>query len=187
LGVTVALINTGMRKGEVLALEWSWVDLSRGLLFIQPNKYWRPKNNKPREIPISSAMLPWLDMKPAHRDHPVYVFSTRRRKPNTQWTGGGRYATWPQLQFDRAIELAGVGGSPHVARHTFASHFLKQVPDLELLAQVLGHADTRTTKIYTHFLPEHLERARNAVNIGVPLGGVFRDGLGTVSGSKDRK
>jgi len=88
------------------------------------------------------------------------VFSTR---------DGNRCAFWPKLQFDRARKAAGLKGGPHTLRHTFASHFLKQVPDLFLLARVLGHSDTRVTKLYAHVLPEHLARARNAVRFGPPV------------------
>jgi hypothetical protein len=44
-----------------------------------------------------------------------------------------------------------------------------QVPDLFLLARVLGHSDTRVTKLYSHLLPEHLARARNAVRFAPPV------------------
>jgi hypothetical protein len=43
------------------------------------------------------------------------------------------------------------------------------VPDLFLLAQVLGHSHQRVTELYTHLLPGHLARARNAVNLGPAL------------------
>ena len=75
----------------------------------------------------------------------------------------------PKLQFDRARKAARLQGGPHTLRHTFASHFLKQVPDLFLLARVLGHSDTRVTKLYSHLLPEHLARARNAVRFALPV------------------
>jgi hypothetical protein len=46
---------------------------------------------------------------------------------------------------------------------------LKEVPDLFLLARVLGHSDARVTRLYSHLLPEHLARARNAVQFGAPV------------------
>jgi integrase len=56
-------------------------------------------------------------------------------------------------------------GGPHTCRHTYASHFLQAVPDLHQLAGILGHSQTRVTELYTHLLPGHLDRARNAVNL----------------------
>jgi hypothetical protein len=43
------------------------------------------------------------------------------------------------------------------------------VPDLFLLAHVLGHSHQRVTELYAHLLPDHLARARNAVNLGPTL------------------
>ena len=163
LGPTVAMINAGLRKGEALAMEWEWVDLERGMLFVQPNEFWQPKDGEPREIPIGRALRPWLE---GPRQHPVYVFPTLATPKKPQ---GDRYTVWPQKQWDAARRAAGVKGSPHVCRHTFASHFLASEPDLWLLAKVLGHSHAAVTELYTHLLPGHLEKARDVVNIGVSL------------------
>ena len=87
---------------------------------------------------------------------------------------GERWAYWPQLQFDRARRAAGLQGGPHTLRHTFASLFLARCPDLPLLGQLLGHTDSRVTRLYAHLLPDHLERARNVVRFAVPSIGAPR-------------
>lgn len=71
-------------------------------------------------------------------------------------------------QFDRARKRAGLSGGPHVCRHTFASHLLRACADLFLLAKLMGHSDTTVTRLYAHLLPDHLERARNAVDFASP-------------------
>lgn len=171
------LLNTGCRKGEALALEWSCVDLNRGLFLIEPNEEWQPKNNQAREIPIAAPLLPFLKSSKSKR----WVFPSRE---------GERYVVWPQLTFDRArksvvpeaqkvvhanrhgegpiydceeCQRFALKGGPHTARHTFASHFLKGCPDLFLLARILGHSDITVTKLYSHLLPDHLQRARDVV------------------------
>jgi site-specific recombinase XerD len=54
-----------------------------------------------------------------------------------------------------------------MTRHTYASHFLVNVPDLPYLAQILGHSSIRITELYSHMLPGRLNRAKNAVSIGL--------------------
>lgn len=155
-GLVLFLLNTGCRKGEALALEWHNVDLRNRLVRIWPNDEWQPKNGEAREIPISDPLLLYFNQTP--RTSPRWVFPADT---------GERYAFWPQLAFDRARKAAGLKGGPHTTRHTYSSHFLKKVPDLYLLARILGHSDITVTKLYAHLLPDHLERARNAVMFGI--------------------
>ncbi|MBA3394609.1 MAG: site-specific integrase [Deltaproteobacteria bacterium] len=150
------LANTGTRRGEALALRWVDIDLATRMIRVTPSEEWQPKSGRPREIPISDELHDVLLALPRRSE---YVFTTPK---------GERYTCWPKRKFDRARKAAGLQGGPHTLRHTFASHFLKEVPDLFLLARVLGHSDTRVTKLYSHLLPEHLARARNAVRFAAP-------------------
>jgi len=161
LPVVTFLANTGCRKGEALACEQSWVDLKRGILTVAPNADWQPKDNEPREIPISDALRPWLERALATKGR--YVFTTAHKHAGRERT---RWVCWPRLAFDRARKAAGLKGGPHTLRHSFAAAFLAGCPDMFLLAQILGHSTTRTTRIYAHLLPAHLEKARNVVNVG---------------------
>jgi integrase len=154
LPVLVFLINTGCRKGEAIAAEWSWVDLPGGLLRIPSNDAWQPKNGMPREVPLSNAVRAILA---GERRHERWLFPSRL---------GGRYLDFPKDLFARVRTLAKLEGGPHTTRHTFASHFLAACPDLFLLSRVLGHSHGRITELYSHLLPDHLSRARNAVDIG---------------------
>ena len=156
--IVLLLANTGMRRGEALNLqwdgEWSRVDLDAKMITLRPSKWWRPKNKSARKIPIDGVLHEYLK---ANFGRFPFVVTSRK---------GERYAFWPQKVFDEARRAAGLRGGPHRLRHTFASHFLAKVPDLFLLAEVLGHEHARITKIYTHLLPDHLDRARGAVNFG---------------------
>lgn len=156
LPVVTFLANTGARKGEALALTWDHVDLARGLILIWPSAEWRPKSGRPREVPISDALRAMLEQP---RWHERWVFPS---------SAGDRFRYWPQRAFDEARTLAKLRGGPHQLRHTFATHFLARVPDLFLLARILGHSDAAVTRLYAHLLPDHLARARNAVNVAPP-------------------
>jgi integrase len=162
LPLIVFLANTGCRKGEALALTWESVDLERMMVRIWPNEDWQPKDNDPREVPISDALLPWLSTDEKDRLSKKWVFPCPKTK--------GRYAYWPKRGFDEARKAAGLDGGPHTLRHTYASHFLASTPDLFLLARVLGHSDTRVTRLYAHLLPDHLARARDAVSLAPAVG-----------------
>lgn len=189
LPITVVMINTGLRKGEALAMEWSWIDLDRGLLVVQPNEEWQPKNGRAREVPIGRAVMPYLDVPVDQRGSSRYVFTSSRRRNGARELS--RWATWPQRLFDAAIARAGIGGGPHVCRHTFASHFLAQKPDMYLLSQILGHSSVKVTeRRYAHLMPGHLAAGRDAVCIPAPIGlvdGDPRHGSAMVSSSRRGK
>jgi integrase len=155
--ILIFLANTGCRKGEALAAEWDWMDFESEMIRIPSNAYWQPKNGLPREIPMSDRCRAILSM-PRASDRWVF--------PN-MWKG--RYTVFPKQLFLAARKRAKLKGGVHTLRHTFASVFLKNVPDLFLLSQVLGHSHERVTELYAHLLPEHLARARNAVNLGPTL------------------
>jgi len=107
LGMFVYLLNTGCRKGEALAAERSWADFKGGFIRITPNDFWQPKDNEPREVPISDALLPWLRRALAPR--PVVVQPGKEPK-KIKWLfptdEGDRFAVFPQKQFRRVVDLA---------------------------------------------------------------------------------
>lgn len=147
-------LNTGMRKGEIIACEWEWIDFHGAMIRIPVNEYWHPKSKKPREVPMAPVVRAMLE---GQQRHPRWVFPSRY---------GSRFAQYPDLAFTDLVERAGLEGTPHWMRHTFASQFLAAKPDLPLLAKLMGHASTYVTELYQHFLPEHLATARGVVNIG---------------------
>jgi integrase len=166
--VLVFMLNTGCRKGEVRHAEWSWVDFDGRMLRIPVTDVWHPKDKEAREVPLSDSALTML--RTLERRDGRYIFVGR---------AGRFYETFPEEPFRNITAKAKLTGGPHTTRHTFASHFLRQRPDLPLLAQVLGHSTTRVTELYAHLLPGHLDRARNAVDMAPPSK-VWRPSLATV-------
>lgn len=96
-----------------------------------------------------------------HADHCDLVAAAEEERPK----GGRGVRGAPRKKATCTCGARDLRGGPHTLRHTFAAHFLRAVPDMYLLSRVLGHAETRTTALYAHLLPDHLARARNAVNL----------------------
>lgn len=149
-------LNTGVRKGEIIACEWEWIDFPGQMIRIPVNEFWHPKNKKPREVPMAPVVRAMLEG-PRKRIHSRWVFPNR---------DGVRHGDYPDKMFTALLERAGIEGSPHWMRHTFASQFLAAKPDLPLLGKLLGHSGTYVTELYGHLLPDHLATARGVVNIG---------------------
>lgn len=151
----VFMLNTGVRKGEALACEWSWIDHEAGLLRIPVTASFQPKDKEAREVPLGKAALAALDEQVGKNDRWVF--------PNSL---GGRFVRFPFVKLCRTLDAAQVKGHVHMTRHTYASHFLRACPDMPLLARILGHSTTYMTELYSHMLPGHLALGRDAVNLG---------------------
>jgi len=160
------LYATGLRVSELVGLPLS--ALSRdGLMLLV-----RGKGNKERLVPLSEpaqdAISAYLAVRARFlpnggtgakaggrggKDSP-YLFPSRARQ------GFLTRARFAQILKELAVEagLDPARVSPHVLRHSFASHLLAHGADLRALQQMLGHADISTTQIYTHVLDERLKR-----------------------------
>lgn len=56
--------------------------------------------------------------------------------------------------------LKAAGQATHAIRHSFAAHFMMNGGNIVTLQRILGHSSLKTTMVYVHFAPEHLEQAR---------------------------
>jgi len=109
------------------------------------------KGNKERVVPVGrtavSALQRFLEVgrpKLVNKRSPANVFLTRRGTPFAPVT------LW--LRIKRRVRLAGVSRNvtPHMLRHSFATHLLEHGADLRVIQELLGHASIATTEIYTH-------------------------------------
>jgi len=144
------LYACGLRVSELVGLEMSRLNTREGYLTVVG------KGSKERAVPIGRRALTALRVylqegrpafDPALRS--VTVFVSRTGAPLT------RQGFWKRL---REISLrAGVSAtSPHVLRHSFATHLLEGGADLRSVQMMLGHADLSTTQIYTHVASKRL-------------------------------
>ncbi len=160
--VTLA-INTGMRKGEIVGLEWGRVDLEADDGFMAKVTLYKTKNGKPRSVPLNHAAtqaLLALEPDPQHRQGLLF--------PN----GDGRPLSIRNA-FDTAVKRAGLEGFRfHDLRHTAASHMVMRGRSLKDVQEILGHSDFRMTLKYAHLSPAHLRGAVEALDGLTPLPGV---------------
>jgi integrase/recombinase XerD len=146
------LYSTGLRVSELLALPAQALSTDAAVLLV------KGKGGKERIIPLSEtakAAARQLREVTAKAKRPVrHLFPGRDgRKPMTRQ---GFALLLKQVALQAGIDPARL--SPHVMRHSFASHLLAHGADLRSLQKLLGHSDITTTEIYTHVLAERLER-----------------------------
>ena len=147
------LYATGMRVSELTHLPTHQVSLEGGYVLLYG------KGSKERIVPLGSEAMKWvaLYLKAARgslskgKDSP-FLFINRSGK------GMSRQRFWKNLK-DYA-KRAGLHKriTPHLLRHSFASHLLERGADLRSVQMMLGHADISTTQIYTHVTGERLKK-----------------------------
>jgi integrase/recombinase XerD len=143
------LYATGLRVSELLALPRRALAGDAAALLI------RGKGGKERIVPLSDSAKQAAAELVAQQDDPVrHLFPGR--DPRRALTRQAFFLLLRQVALQAGLDPARV--SPHVLRHSFASHLLAHGADLRSLQLLLGHADIATTQIYTHVLAERLQR-----------------------------
>jgi integrase/recombinase XerD len=151
------LYATGLRVSELVNLEWRDFEVNLGIVRC------RGKGNKERLVPVGKSALRALkayveDGRPALAKHPdtTHLFLNRRGKRLT------RVGFWKILaRYGRAAGIA-THITPHLVRHSFATHLLERGADLRSIQLMLGHSDISTTQVYTHVLKERLKQVYHA-------------------------
>jgi integrase/recombinase XerD len=146
------LYGSGLRVSELAALKLAEINLEDGFLVC------RGKGGKERIVPLGrsacGAIKGYLaTARPLDdADGREELFLSRRGRPFT------RQGVWKLLR--QHARKAGLSDkiSPHVLRHTFATHLLERGADLRSVQLMLGHSQITTTQIYTHVTRERLRR-----------------------------
>ena len=147
------LYATGLRVSELISVKKNHLNMELGVVRATG------KGGKQRLVPVGrqalEAIQSYLENDRSRilkGKNSEYLFVTARGSLLT------RQAFWNLLR--RYGLQAGIAGklSPHVVRHSFATHLLERGADLRSLQIMLGHADISTTQIYTHVLRERLRK-----------------------------
>lgn len=147
------LYATGLRVSELVGLTLTQVNLRQGVLQVMG------KGGKERLVPIGEQSLDSLRqyLNDGRRSllgeqQVEAIFVTTRK------SGMTRQAFWYLIK--RYAVRAGIDASisPHMLRHSFATHLLNHGADLRVIQLLLGHADLSTTQIYTHLANAALQK-----------------------------
>jgi integrase len=152
--VTIAL-NTGMRRGEILRLQWEHVNFLARTIFIA-----RSKTGRTRTIPMNDIVFKELMLLKQDAGPKDFVFSNARTGVNidsikTGWRNACEKAGLVNLRF-------------HDTRHTFATRLRANGVHEWDIRDLLGHASVRMTSVYTHQTPANLCKAVNTLGVKKP-------------------
>ncbi|MDH3283873.1 MAG: tyrosine recombinase, partial [Acidobacteriota bacterium] len=146
------LYATGLRVSELVSLTTDRIDLRRGIARVVG------KGGAERVVPLGRHALRVV-REYLERDRPRLAPRGEVAFPGRAGRALTRQAFWVNLR--KLAARAGVPTrriSPHVVRHSFATHLVENGADLRTVQVLLGHADISTTEIYTHVARERLRQ-----------------------------
>jgi integrase/recombinase XerD len=151
----LTLYAAGLRVSELVGLRVADVDLRGGFVSVLG------KGGKRRVVPLDGTACNAIELY-RQQVRPLWarpteprLFLTSRRKPMT------RQGFWKLIRAHGRAAGITKRLTPHVIRHSFATHLLQGGADLRAVQAMLGHADIGTTQIYTHVTGDHV-RAMHA-------------------------
>jgi integrase/recombinase XerC len=139
--IIIVFYHTGMRRSELLALKHSNISFAKGELKVVG------KGNKERILPMGIEIAQQLE-----------YFDSIKVKNNVQskiffcnFDGDKLSEKWLYTEVRKALASIPLGKrSPHVLRHTFATHLLQNGADINAIKELLGHSSLSATQIYAH-------------------------------------
>lgn len=151
------LLLTGARLGEILTLEWRYIDLQRGLISLPESKTGQ------KAVFLNEAAVELLRVLRRVPDNPHVIVGARP---------GGRLINL-QKPWRRIRKLASIDDVRiHDLRHSFASIAAAHGASLQLIGRLLGHASTQTTQRYAHLVADQVKELNETVGqkVGSALG-----------------
>jgi integrase/recombinase XerD len=162
--ILMTLYGTGVRREELCRLRVADVDSQRMVIHVRQGK-----GNKDRDVTLSPRLLEVLRAYWKWRKPKTYLFPSyypfRQEKPITS------HMVWYAVR--EAAQRAGIKKkvSPHLLRHSWATHLLERGTDLKTIQVLLGHFDLEATTIYLHLSQRHLQAVNNPID-ALPISGL---------------
>jgi len=147
------LYSTGMRRGELISIQLSDVALSGKLIKVIG------KRNKERFVPLLASIIKTIERYLELRKEVVttsrFLFITEK--------GNKLYETLVYRVVNSYFSNVSTKEkkSPHLLRHSFATHLLNEGADLNSVKELLGHASLASTQVYTHNSVEKMKKVYN--------------------------
>lgn len=148
------LYSAGLRRGELLSLKVTDIDSKRMLVLIE-----QAKGKKDRVSLLSEKLLKELRLYYKQHNPKHYLFEGP--------TGGAYSSTSVEKIVSKAAQLAGISKkvTPHMLRHSFATHLLENGTSLRHIQVLLGHNSSKTTEIYTQVATNNLHSIKNPLDL----------------------
>jgi len=146
---------TGMRQGELLALQWDDVDLDLGFITVRSDV---SKTSECRRIPLNKEVQQVLNSMGRNGKGRVFPFD---RFPRRRWAKAVKGMGWDKTEVPRLK-----GWRFHDLRHTCASWLVMAEVPLTKVAKILGHKELTTTQRYAHLADESLVDAMDRIQYG---------------------
>ena len=140
--IVALLYGSGLRRSELINLKWDDMDASRGILRITG------KGRKYRQVPVSKGVVMLLGQL---KEMGIESGATG---PHVIMTDSGK-PCYPKFVYNRVVEILGTvttadKKSPHVLRHSMATHLMDHGAELNAVKEILGHSSLAATQVYTH-------------------------------------
>jgi len=142
------LYETGIRRAELIGLRWNDISTNRKLIRVVG------KRNKTREVPISDGMIEFLEIYREKQNAFLMEHQKEKRSEHVFLNDKGQVISVTQLYHSVRTVLSQWTTmrkrSPHILRHSFATHMLNGGADLNVIKEILGHSSLSATQVYTH-------------------------------------
>lgn len=154
--ILALLYSSGLRISEALSLKLSHINFDRKQILVRQSK-----GRKDRIVPLANSVLPLLNN---------YVQSYSVKNLLFEGEAGGKYSQSSVRKFLKKSAIkSGIitRVTPHMLRHSYATHLLEDGTDIRYIQELLGHNDPKTTMIYTHVTRKELLRIESPLDVAV--------------------